>query len=296
MTFCSSQNNDNFTPLFNGKDLTNWTPEKPGAFEVVDGELITRSFGAGNDIFTDKWYGNFVLRLEFILSEVGNSGVFIRCKPSDPGAGFEVQLLAPWTPWRDDLHCTGSIYGHVAVTGRPDETTGKWYKMEMKCHRNIITVSVNDQITTRANIDTVRTLAGKPFFGVIGLQGNHADKKGQFAKFRNIYIHDLDSEPSYVIKGFFEENEQLRSLSQAAAVNIGAEMIQPLAGLMSGENPIAKNGARQALFDIVAKASSPETPEKEKRKVAATVKHCINISSEDITKNYLKWLSGMINK
>ena len=40
--------------LFNGKDLTNWTLEKPGGFEVIDGELITRSFGAGNDIFTNK--------------------------------------------------------------------------------------------------------------------------------------------------------------------------------------------------------------------------------------------------
>ena len=90
-----------------------------------------------------------------MLSKVGNSGVFIRRNPSVPGDGFEVQLLAPWTPWRDDLHCTGSMYGHVAVTNRPDETTGLWYKMEIKCDRNIVTVSVNDTVTTVADIDTV---------------------------------------------------------------------------------------------------------------------------------------------
>lgn len=135
---CSSQKSDHFVSLFNGKDLCNWDLEKPGGFEVVDGELITRSFGAGSDIYTNKVYGNYILRFEFMLSEVGNSGVFIRCKPSNQGAGFEVQLLAPWTPYRDDLHCTGSMYGHVAVTNRPDETTGIWYKMEIKCDRNII--------------------------------------------------------------------------------------------------------------------------------------------------------------
>lgn len=284
----------NFTPLFNGKDLTNWTLEKEGGFEVVDGELITRSFGSGNDIFTNKSYGNFILKLEYILSEVGNSGIFIRFKPSKPSIGFEVQLLAPWTPWRDDLHCTGSIYGHVAVTDRPDETTGIWYKMEIKCDRNIITVSVNDKITTMADIDTVKSMINKPFHGVIGLQGNHAGKQSQFAKFRNIYIRDLDSEPDYVAQGFYAKNDQLRNLSLLAAVTLGAEMIGPFAEMMSVENPVAKNGAKQALFDIVAKASDPEASGKEKKEVTHALRKCIKNVSSEITKNYLKWLSGMI--
>jgi hypothetical protein len=291
---CSSQNNGSFVPLFNGKDLTDWTLEKQGGFEVVDSELITRSFGAGNDIFTNKWYGNFILRLEFMLSEVGNSGVYIRCKPSDPGAGFEVQLLAPWTPWRDDLHCTGSMYGHVAVTNRPDETTGIWYKMEIKCDRNIITISVNDKVTTMANTDTVKTMADKLFSGVVGLQGNHADKQGQFAKFRNIYIRDLDAEPDYVIKGFYEKNVQLNAFAHLAAINLGGKMVLPLADLMSTSNPVAKNGAKQSLFDIVAKASGPEASKNEKKEVIAALRNSIKNTSNDITKNYLKWLSGMI--
>jgi hypothetical protein len=291
---CSSQNSDNFVSLFNGKDLTNWTLQKPGGFEVVDGELISRSFGNGNDLFSEKWYGNYILRLEFMLSEVGNSGVYIRCKPNDPGAGFEVQLLAPWTPWRDDLHCTGSMYGHVAVTNRPDETTGKWYKMEIKCDRNIITISVNDKVTTMANTDTVKTMADKLFFGVIGFQGNHAGKKEQFVKYRNIYIRDLDIEPDYVLKGFYEKNDQLRSFTHVAAVNLGAKMIQPLAGMMSGDDPVAKNGAKQALFDIVAKASNPAAPTEEKKEVTAALKKCIKNTSQVITKNHLKWLLEMI--
>jgi len=292
---CLSQKKGDFISLFNGKDLTNWTLEKQGGFEVVDGELITKSFGGGNDIFTNKWFGNFILRLEFMLSEVGNSGVFVRCEPSDPGAGYEIQLLAPWTPWRDDLHCTGSIYGHVAVTNRPDEATGVWYKMEIKCDRNIVTVSVNDKVTTIADIDTVKSMNGKPFYGVIGLQGNHADKQGQFAKFRNIKIRNLDSEPEYVLKGFYDKNDQVRNLALVAATNLGAEMIKPLSSLMSGDNIIARNGAKQALFDIVAKASDPDGPQKEKKEARSELKKAIKTSSSEITANYLKWLSGLVN-
>ena len=294
-TSCLSQNNDKFVSLFNGKDLTNWTLDKPSGFEVVDGELITKDFGVGNLFYTKKWYGNFILRLEYMLSEKGDCGVFIRRKPSDQLAAFEVQLLAPWTPRRDDLHCTGSLFGHVAVTNRPDETTGVWHKIEIKCDRNIITVSVDDKVTTMANIDTVKTLVNKPFVGVIGLQGNHAIKQGQFEKYRNIYIRDFDAEPDYVLNGFYEKNDQLRNLALDAAVNLGAEMLQPLADLMSGDNPVAKNGARQALFDIVAKASDPGASKRGKKEVTVALRRCMNSASSEITKNYLKWLSGMIN-
>ncbi len=290
---CSSESNDDFVSLFNGRDLTNWTLANPDGFEVVLGELITRSYGSGTDIYTNNYFGNFILRLEFFLSEVGNSGVFIRRNPAIRNSGFEVQILAPWTPWRPDLYCTGSLYGHVAVANRPDETPGVWHKMEIKCDRNIITVSVNDEITTVADIDTVETLKGKPFTGLIGLQGNHG-RKGQYAKFRNIYIRDLDSEPDYVTKGFYDENDQRRNLALAAAIKIGAKMVHPLADIMSGDDPIAKSGAKQALFDIVAKTSDPEGPEKEKREVRAALDKSIKSTSSEITINYLKWLSGLI--
>lgn len=283
-----------FVSMFNGRDLNNWKPDKPGGFEAIDGELVTRSFGAGNDIYSERAWSNFILRFEFLLSEAGNSGVFIRRNPADPGSGFEVQLLAPWTPWRDDLHCTGSLYGHVQVTNRPDETTGVWYKMEIKCDRNIVTVSVNDKITTIADIDTVKTLSDKPLSGLIGFQGNHAEKEGQFAKFRNILICDLDSEPGYVLRGINAKNELQRFQSLDASVKLGAQMVQPLAELMSGDDPVVKSVAKQALFDIAAKASDPETPARQIKEVRSAFKKSIKSTSSAITVNYLRWIAGMI--
>ncbi len=291
-----SQDNEKFVSLFNGKDLSNWTLEKPDGFQVDNGEMLSKSFGKGHDLYTNKKYGNFILRFEYKLSKVGNSGIFIRCETFNQGAGYEVQLLAPWTPWRDDIHCTGSIYGYVAPQHRPDETTGIWYKTEIKCDRNIITISINDQVTTLANIDTVKGLANKPLVGVIGIQANHANEKGQDCRFRNIYIRDLDAEPDYVIKGFSEKSDKYRAQAEVAAVGLGTKMVQPLAGLMAGSDIAAKSSAKQALFDLVAKATAPEASKKDRKGVAVALKSGIKSTSEEVTKNYLKWLLGMTDK
>ena len=232
-----------------------------------------------------------------MLSDVGNSGVLIRCDPEAPWeTGVEVQLLAPWTPWRDDLHCTGSLYGHVEVTNRPDETTGIWHKMEIKCDRKTITVSVDDIITTLANTDTVKTMENKLLCGAIGLQVNHANIEGQYAKFRNIFIRDLDSDSEYITGGFNEKDTLLRSQAHVAAITLGAKMVEPLAIMMSGENPVTKTGSKQVLFDIVARATAPQTTEIYKNDVATALKNSAENISSEITRNYLKWLTGMIGE
>jgi len=295
-TSCLDQKNKGFTPLFDGKDLHQWTLGPEGGFEIIEGELTTGSFKEGNDLFTKNWYCNYVLHLEYMLSEVGNSGVLIRCDPKAAWAtGVEVQLLAPWTPTRDDLHCTGSIYGHVAVANRPDETTGIWHSMEIRCDRNLITISVDDAMATQASIDTVKTMEGKLLCGAIGLQVNHAGEEGQFAKFRNIQIRELDADPEYVCDGFYESDSLLRSQAYAAAVDLGAGMIEPLALMMSGEDPVVKSGSKQVLFDIVARATAPQGAEEYKDGVASALKKSARSTSSEITATYLEWLSGMLN-
>ncbi len=295
LSSCTSRKEAGVTTLFDGRDLEEWVSGPEGGFEIIQGELYTGSFGEGNDLFTRQWYCNYVLHLEYLLSDVGNSGVLIRCDPEAPWeTGVEVQLLAPWTPYRDDLHCTGSLYGHVAVTNRPDETTGIWHSMEIRCDRHVITISVDDTLATQARIDTVATMEGKHICGAIGLQVNHAEKEGQFAKFRNIYIRDLDADPAYVSKGFSEKDSIFRGQAYHAAMDLGAAMIEPLAALMSTDDPLAKSGAKQILFDIVARATAPGGAEEYRNHVAMGLENTAGMASSDITKNYLEWLSGMI--
>jgi len=294
LSSCLPRKDSGLISLFDGSDLNEWSLGPEGGFEIIKGELYTRG-EEGNDLFTKKWYCNYVLSLEFMLSEVGNSGVLIRCDPESAWeTGVEVQLLAPWTPWRDDLHCTGSLYGHVAVANRPDESTGIWHKMEIRCDRNAIRVSVDDSMTTLANIDTVITMEDKLICGAIGLQVNHAEKEGQYAKFRNIYIRDLDVVPEYVCEGFYETDSVFRSQAYTAALNLGAEMVELLALTMSGEDPLAISGAKQVLFDIVARATDPQGDQKYEKDVAFALHNSTDGASSEIVKTYLVWLSGMI--
>lgn len=291
--FGFSQDKIQFDPLFNGKDLCNWilTEGTPG-FNVTDGIIETRCRN-GSNLFTKDDYANFIFQFEYLLSEVGNSGVMIRCDLANAWqSGFEVQLLAPWTPYRDDLHCTGSIYGHVAVSNRPDETTDIWHKMEIKCDRKMITISVDDEITTIANIDTVESMKDKHLSGKIGFQSNHS-KTGEYAKFRNIMIRNLDDDPEYIKVGFYEEDPRLRMLLHEAAIKIGAPMIELLAMMMTDEDPMALAGAKQTLFDITAKATSPKSSEYEKRGVAQALQKSLDQCKNKSTSEYLGYLLKM---
>ena len=281
--------------LFNGKNLTNWkmVPNDMPGFDVTDGVLVAQPRN-GSNLFTEKWYGNYIFKFEYLLSKVGNSGALIRSDPKNAwDTGVEVQLLAPWTPYRDDLHCTGSMYGLVAVHNRPDETTGIWHEMEIKCDRQNITISVDGQITTTAKIDTVKGMENKNIEGAVGFQGNHG-LDGEFVKFRNISIVDFDVEPVYVAKGFYEEDVRFREQAYKAAVSIGAPMIEHLVKMLSEENIMAHAGAKQVLFDIIAKATSPDVNKNDKKTVIKILKQ--SSSNKNYSKSvseYLDWLLKM---
>lgn len=251
------QNPQNSTVLFDGKNLDHWEMygDNPG-FEIKDG-IIQTTVQNGDNLFTKRTYGNYTLKLEYLLSEVGNSGVLIRCDPEDAWtSGVEVQLLAPWTPYRDDLHCTASLYGHVAVTDRPDETTGVWHEMEIHCDRKYIRISVDGKTATEVNTDTVESMQEKFLEGAIGLQSNHG-KPSEFAHFRNIRILNLDDEPGYVLKGFRDEDGRVREQAYNAAVRLGHILVPDLISFLSSDDPVLLRGARQVLFDLVAEATDP---------------------------------------
>lgn len=290
-----AQEKNNFVSLFNGKNLDHWILGEEGGFEIREGVIYTSSYKKGSELFTEKKYANYILRLEYMLSEFGNSGILIRCDTANAWTtGVEIQLLYPMTPPRDSLHCTGSIYGHVPVTNRPDETSLTWHSMEVICDRSLITISIDDQMITNVDVDTLESMQDKWISGFIGLQVNHATKEKQFAKFRELYLRDMDLEPEYVLEGFGEPAAKFRKQAHEAALSIGPPMIEPLAVLMSWGDPMERSGAKQILFDITAQASSPESSKKKKGEVASALKVSVEKTTSDITREYLEWLLGMI--
>ena len=121
---CAQGAEDDWEILFDGETLNGWvafkTPTPPQGWDVVDGNL-TR-VGGGGDLVSVGQYGNFELRLEWNISEGGNSGIMFRVDPAAARtfeSGPEMQILDdPNHPdGRSRLTSAGANYGLHASHG-----------------------------------------------------------------------------------------------------------------------------------------------------------------------------------
>ncbi len=91
---------DGFVPLFNGRDLSNWTNVNvaPETFTVRDGIIVSTGIPTGV-IRTKRMYENFIAELEWRhMKEGGNAGFFIYSAPvtavGQPFTkGMEIQII-----------------------------------------------------------------------------------------------------------------------------------------------------------------------------------------------------------
>jgi Domain of Unknown Function (DUF1080) len=187
-----------FVPLFNGKDLSGWVVKgKAEGWKVKGGVIRSEGAKGGDWLRSDKEYGDFILKLDWKVSKGGNSGVFIRVP--DKGApwqlGYEVQIS---NDPRDELHCTGALYGYAAVKPRPDESADKWHTFEIHCvgpRIKVISdgVKVIDVDQTKLPLPKEKGYTDpktKPVRGYIGLQDSHSSA-GNYIEFRNVRVKEL---------------------------------------------------------------------------------------------------------
>ena len=144
-----------FAPLFNGENLEGWEivgPEKD-AFTVEDGVLACTK-PDGQWIRTTERYEDFVLRLEYKISEGGNSGVFIRStRYGNPAyTGMEVQILDD-AGKEPDVHSTGALYGAVAPEQNAAKPAGEWNEIEITCDGSRIAVVLNGVLLYEIDIN-----------------------------------------------------------------------------------------------------------------------------------------------
>lgn len=188
-----------FQPLFNGKNLDGWRlvgGVGPG-YVVEDGRIVCPADGGGN-LFTEKEYANFVLRLEFKLSEGGNSGIGLRAPYEGDAAyqGMEIQVLDDPAPVYKDIqpaqHC-GSIYDVFAAKQGALKPTGEWNAYEITAAGRRVTIRLNGVVVVDADLDTAtdpRTLKRHPGLarttGHIGLLGHRSH-----VEFRALELKEL---------------------------------------------------------------------------------------------------------
>jgi hypothetical protein len=197
------------TWLFNDKGMEHWEPVYEDGWLVEDSALTpSKKHRKNNFIWTRKSYGDFILTLQYKLSEGANSGLYYRSDPSDPvQRGLEVQLLdGPSKHSPDgspDKHSNGALYNAVAPSEYNNRPSGEWNALLVYARGSQVTVYVNGNEVSSADFDDWTTpgenpdgsknkfksaLSTLPHSGKIGLQ-YHGDP----VWFRHASVTELDS-------------------------------------------------------------------------------------------------------
>jgi hypothetical protein len=188
---------DQWTPLFNGKDLTGWKQVGPGDHFVVDG-TITSKGGMGLLYSTKGKFENCTIRVVYKMQKFNsNSGVFIRIpiEPREPWMpvyyGYEVQIdNHPETSQEDEYHITGTLYSLTKPLAKAGKPGPEWNVMEITLDGPHTIVYVNgEKVTDYTEGQPVpdRKFDFEPYHGIrpnsgyIGLQ-NHGDDDLIFIK------------------------------------------------------------------------------------------------------------------
>ncbi len=190
---------DDWKPLFNGRDLSGWkergvSRSGQGRWRVVQG-ILTAEPGQGW-LASEQSFGDFVLRVEWRISQHGNSGLFFRVpeeefsgSPSE--AGFEIQILDDRSPkyqgrLKDYQYC-GGLYHFVGIKKSLFQGADRWQSYELSVRGDDISLTFNGEPALSFRISDHAAAARRPKKGQIGLQ-NH----GARVEFRSIVIRSLD--------------------------------------------------------------------------------------------------------
>jgi len=199
--------------LFDGNDMSQWRNFKKEGLNaewVVENDTMKLTGVGGGDILTRKTFRNFELRLEWNISEGGNSGIFILVDEEGEriySHAPEIQILdnERHSDKEIDSHRSGSLYDMVVSHPSSHKPAGEWNKVRILFADGFLQVWQNRVQTVNITIgdSTWNTLFQNSKFGdgsdsgfegfaestsgYIGLQ-DHGDP----VAFRNLKIRELD--------------------------------------------------------------------------------------------------------
>ena len=211
-----------WTYLFDGSSTAGWRnynkPTFPAqGWEIVDGTLHCvgsgkgEAGGGGGDIIYDKKFSNFDLKLEWKISEGGNSGIFYLAQEG-PEWDFiyktapEMQVLdnerhPDAQAGKDGNRMAGSLYDLIPAVPQNAKPAGEWNTAEIKVYKGSVWHIQNGVTVLEYHLwtpDWNALVAGSKFpalnpnwavvasEGYIGLQ-DHGDD----VWYRNIQIREL---------------------------------------------------------------------------------------------------------
>ena len=197
LTEINGDDEDKFTSLFNGEDLTGWVGATD-SYEVVDGAIQCKLDHGGN-LLTKDQYEDFVVRLQFKTPPGGNNGLAIRMPVADPkeypaNIAMELQVLDDnhimYAKLRDNQY-HGSAYGIKAAHRGFLRPACQWNTQEVTVKGDKVTVVLNGYTILETELkkdapDHSPAKADTFTKGHFGFTG-HYDQ----VKFRNIRIKEI---------------------------------------------------------------------------------------------------------
>jgi hypothetical protein len=196
------QKGEQWTDLFNGKDLKGWKPLNGKAkFEVLNGEIVGTTVPTEPNSFlaTEATYGDFILELEFHMSDM-NTGIQFRSESKadyQDGRvhGYQYEIDPSPRAW------TGGIYDErrrlwlYPLEYNPHAKTafkkGEWNKVRIECMGNTMRTFIN-------NIPAAHLIDDMTPKGFIALQVHAVSKPeevGRQVRFKNIRIQTEKLKP-----------------------------------------------------------------------------------------------------
>ena len=209
------KSSNDWTILFDGSSLDNWrgylSEDIYPEWTIQDDAMVfTPSNVGGKNIITKEKYTNFILSLEWKISEAGNSGIFWGVHEDEKFSeaymtGPEIQVLDnekhPDSFVGNGIHKAGSLYDLIGYPAEDIYPAGEWNQcvLEVNQTANIARVTMNEKTTISFPLHGVEWEKmvtnskfkdwegfGKYRTGHVGLQ-YHSDQ----VSFRNIKIKKL---------------------------------------------------------------------------------------------------------
>jgi hypothetical protein len=210
---------EGFILMFDGKSFDGWRgynrPDFPQAGWVIENGMLKvqesgagETGGAGGDIIYDQKFMDFHLKLDWMVSEGGNSGILYLAQEieNEPiwKSAPEMQILdnekhIELYEGFSSLQMAGSLYDLVAAYPQNTYPAGQWNSIEIIVDDGIILHRQNGELVVEFQIDSpdweekvsTSKFAEFPWFGkyepgYIGLQ-DHGDD----VWFKNIKIKEL---------------------------------------------------------------------------------------------------------
>ena len=199
-----------FRILFDGESFTGWHgyggSDETQRWRIAGGVVEIQSPGAGqSDLVTDEEFENFELRLEWRISEAGNSGFMFNVAETPEyenpwHTGPEVQILDNnGHPDSSATHRAGDLYDLIGSKDEASRPVGKWNESRLMVDNGMVRHWLNGVLTFEVQLWTEawdEMVAGSKFgpmpgFGAYRSGHIALQDHGEVVAFRNIRIREL---------------------------------------------------------------------------------------------------------